>query len=106
LAWVFFRANSISDAFLLLGNAVQFGASTDLYAPWASLGEATGLKMALALGLVAFLAATELVGEYRWKPSLGLWKRDWARWAAFVLLALAIMNLGIVRETPFVYLQF
>jgi D-alanyl-lipoteichoic acid acyltransferase DltB (MBOAT superfamily) len=106
LAWVFFRANSLSDAFLLLGNAVQFGASTDLYAPWASLGEATGLKMAFALGLVAFLAATELVGEYGWKPPLGLWKKGWARWAAFVLLALAIMNLGIVREMPFVYLQF
>jgi hypothetical protein len=62
--------------------------------------------MALALALIAFLAAIELIGEYRWKAPLTLWQRDWIRWAAFLLLALTIMNLGVVRETPFVYLQF
>jgi D-alanyl-lipoteichoic acid acyltransferase DltB (MBOAT superfamily) len=106
LAWVFFRANSISDAFLLFGNATQFGASTDLYAPWASLGDSTGLTMALALGLIAFLAIIELIDEYRWKAPLTFWQWDWARGSAFLLVALAIMNLGVVRETPFVYLQF
>jgi hypothetical protein len=106
LAWVFFRANSISDAFLLFRNATMFGASTDLYAPWVSLGDAAGLNMALALGLIAFLAAIELIGEHGWKAPLTLWRRDWIRWAAFLILALAIMNLGVVRETPFVYLQF
>jgi len=106
LAWVFFRANSISDAFLLFRNATQLGASTDLYAPWDSLGDSTGLKMALALGAIAFLAATELVDEVRWKVPLNLWQSDWVRWAALLLLALATMNLGVVRGTPFVYLQF
>ena len=106
LAWVFFRANSISDAFLLLDNATQFGASTDLYGPWTSLGDNPGPKMAFGLGLVAFLAAVELICEYGWKAPLTLWQRDWVRWGAFLLLALAIMNLGVVRETPFVYLQF
>jgi hypothetical protein len=28
------------------------------------------------------------------------------RWAVYLLLALAIMNLGVAKETPFVYLQF
>jgi D-alanyl-lipoteichoic acid acyltransferase DltB (MBOAT superfamily) len=106
LAWVFFRANSISDAFLLFRNATLFGASTDLYAPWASLGDSAGLDMALALVLIALLAAIELIGEHRWKAPLTLWQRDWIRWAAYLFLALAIMNLGVVRETPFVYLQF
>jgi D-alanyl-lipoteichoic acid acyltransferase DltB (MBOAT superfamily) len=106
LAWVFFRASSLSDAFLLFGNATQLGDSTDLYAPWASLGDATGLKMALALGSIALLAAVELIAEYRWKAPLVFWQMDWARWTAFLLLALAIMNLGVVRGTPFVYLQF
>jgi D-alanyl-lipoteichoic acid acyltransferase DltB (MBOAT superfamily) len=106
LAWVFFRSSSISNALLLLDNVTQLDASTDLYVPWTGLGTNTGAAMALALGLTAVWAVVELLLCYKWKAPLALWQRDWARWVALLLLALAIMNLGVVQEAAFVYLQF
>jgi D-alanyl-lipoteichoic acid acyltransferase DltB (MBOAT superfamily) len=105
-AWLFFRANSISDAFLLLDRMAQIGASTDIYAPWASIANRPGLEMAFAMGLVALVAAIHLLREHRYQPILALWRTDWGRWAVYLLLAVAILNLGVARETPFVYLQF
>jgi alginate O-acetyltransferase complex protein AlgI len=105
-AWLFFRSNSIPNALLLLNNVTQLGASTDFYAPWTRLGNNPGATMALALGVVAFWAIVELLNEYRWKAPLALWQKGWFRWIAFLLLALAIINLGVVKQTAFVYVQF
>jgi len=33
-------------------------------------------------------------------------KKAWVHWAAYLLLALAIMNLGVAKETPFLYTTF
>jgi D-alanyl-lipoteichoic acid acyltransferase DltB (MBOAT superfamily) len=105
-AWLFFRANSSSDAFLLLNHMVQIRASTDIYAPWTDIVNKPGLQTAFALGLVALLAAIHVLREHKCHAVLAVWQRDWVRWVAYLLLALATMNLGIAKETPFVYLQF
>jgi alginate O-acetyltransferase complex protein AlgI len=105
-AWLFFRANSSSDAFLLLNHMAQIRASTDIYAPWTSAVNRPGLQTAFALGLIALLAAIHVLREHKCQTIVAIWQRDWVRWVAYLLLALAIMNLGIAKETPFVYLQF
>jgi D-alanyl-lipoteichoic acid acyltransferase DltB (MBOAT superfamily) len=106
LAWLFFRANSVSDAFLLLGNLVRIGASTDIYAPWTDIVSSPGLEMALALGLVALLTAVHLLREYGRQTLTSAGRVAWVRWVVYVLLALAILNLGMAKQVPFVYLQF
>ena len=106
LAWLFFRANSISDAFLLLRNMAQIRASTGVYMPWMDIVGNPGLEMALALGLVALLAGIHLLGEHKRQVLFSIGQRGWVRWVACLLLALAILNLGVAREMPFVYLQF
>jgi alginate O-acetyltransferase complex protein AlgI len=105
-AWLFFRANSISDAFLLVDHMARLGASTDLLAPWASGPSGPGLEMALSLGLIALLVALHLLSERPHPAIAAAWQKAQVRWAAYLLLALAIMNLGVGGETPFVYLQF
>jgi len=105
-AWLFFRANSVSDAFLLLKNMVQLGASTPILAPWADAVARPGLEMVLMLGLTALLVAKHLLREHDHGVSATLGQWEWVRWAVYLLLALAIMNLGVAKETPFVYLQF
>lgn len=105
-AWLFFRANSISDAFLLVSNMVQVRASTDLYAPWLELAGNPGLEMALASGLVALLAIAHVLCEHDGQVLFRIGKRGWIRWIVYLLLALAILNLGIAKQMPFVYLQF
>jgi D-alanyl-lipoteichoic acid acyltransferase DltB (MBOAT superfamily) len=105
-AWLFFRANSVSDAFLLLGNMGQLGASTSVLEPWADAFARPDLEMAFSLGLIVLLAALHLLREVDHGLLYAIGRRPWVRWAAYLILALAILNLGIARQTPFVYLQF
>jgi alginate O-acetyltransferase complex protein AlgI len=130
-AWVFFRANSISDAFTLIGGLVRSGASTALaplageaglppvVAPWGGAVSHPSLELAFAFVLIALLAFVDRIqadvastdeasGGQRlaWMRGLDPTRNVWIRWAVYMLLALAIMNLGVSQGTPFVYLQF
>jgi D-alanyl-lipoteichoic acid acyltransferase DltB (MBOAT superfamily) len=106
LAWVFFRANSIADAFLLLNNLAPLTNFADLNAPWAIIVSNPAQEMALSLGLILLLVMVHWVQEQPWRAPT-LWQRPfWFRWAAYLGLALAIMNLGITEEVPFIYFQF
>jgi hypothetical protein len=62
--------------------------------------------MALAWGLIGLLALVHLGrdGRLRWVSPVVA--RTGVRWAAYLLLALAIMNLGVANELPFVYAGF
>ena len=105
-AWVFFRASSFSDAVLLIGNMVQIGESTDLHEPWtASLGTPSA-ETTLALGLIALVAAVHVFREYPQRVVQRIGQNPLVRWVAYLLLVLAILNLGLSQDTPFVYLQF
>ena len=105
-SWLFFRASSISDAFLLLNNMVQVRASTLIHTPWVNTVDSPGLEMALALGLIALLAVNHLGRQVEGQALFSFGQRNWVRWVAYLLLALAILNLGVAKEMPFVYLQF
>ena len=105
-AWLFFRAGSFSDAFLLIGNMVRIGDSTGLHEPWTvSLGSPR-LETAIGLVLVALMAVVHLLREYPKPVFVAIGRVRWVRWIVYLLLALAILNLGLPRETPFVYMQF
>jgi D-alanyl-lipoteichoic acid acyltransferase DltB (MBOAT superfamily) len=106
LTWVFFRANSVADAFLLLGNIVPLNNFDQLSAPWINVASNPGLELALSLGFILLLLAVHWVQEQQWQTPV-LWQRPlWFRWAAYLGLALAILNLGITEEIPFIYFQF
>jgi D-alanyl-lipoteichoic acid acyltransferase DltB (MBOAT superfamily) len=106
LAWIFFRANSIADAFLLLTNLTPLTNLADLNAPWATVVDNPAQEMALSLILILLLLVVHWVQERPW-PTTFVWPRPlWFRWAAYLGLALAIMNLGITEEVPFIYFQF
>jgi hypothetical protein len=84
----------------------QLGASTGALAPWADAVARPGLEMAFMLGLIALLAALHVLREVNHRVLLSIGRREWVRWVAYLLLALAILNLGIAKQTPFVYLRF
>ena len=104
--WVFFRASSVSDAFLLVSNLTQIGASTDIHLPWKGAVGNPDLETAVALGLVALLAVVQFAGRQKPQVLSAFKDRAWVRWAAYLLLALAILNLGISKEAGFIYFQF
>jgi D-alanyl-lipoteichoic acid acyltransferase DltB (MBOAT superfamily) len=105
-SWIFFYARSVPDALLLIRNMVRFGSGTDVLAPWAGLTSATMTEMVLAWGLIGLLALVHLGRDGRLPRATLVAGRIGVRWAAYLLLALAIMNLGVANELPFVYAGF
>lgn len=105
-AWIFFQSPTVSHALILVRNLFHFGAATNINAPWAGLTDAPGFEMALAWGLVGLLVLVHLGRDGRLPlPALVL-EKSWVRWIVCLLLALAIMNLGMANETPFIYAGF
>ena len=62
--------------------------------------------MALAWGLIGLLALVHLGRDGRLPRASTAVGRAGLRWAAYALLALAIMNMGVANEIPFVYAGF
>ncbi len=96
LAWVFFRAESIADAWTLLrGIALRPGLP---YLPKAQL-------LALFLSLL-ILALRELSQELGWRLSLLDHRRWLVRGLGIVGLTLFILWLGVFNGAQFIYFQF
>jgi hypothetical protein len=91
---------------LLIRNLFRFGSGTDIFAPWASLTNATVVEMALAWGLIGLVALAHLGRDGRLPRVSFVVSKAGVRWAAYLSLALAIMNLGVANELPFVYAGF
>lgn len=103
LSWVFFRANSLSDAFLLLERMVTFsgaGARSPVVA---------GLEffdVLLSLFVVGLLLTFELLERRE-----TLWRQlerspRWFRWGVYQAILITIMVLGVFSEQQFIYFQF
>ena len=102
IAWVFFRAESVGDALLILQ---RIGAGL-----WRMPGLLThypfSAEHGLALGLIALLVAVEILDERR-----SIWQRlaaapIWARWAVYYAGIFALLVLGRWQAREFIYMQF
>jgi D-alanyl-lipoteichoic acid acyltransferase DltB (MBOAT superfamily) len=99
-AWIFFRANSLADALLLVGNLVPLSRETlDLYI--LRSGE-INLCFVL-LGILAFVELSqgpktfaEMLSRQRW----------YFRWATYYALVGSILFLGKYDGQEFIYFQF
>lgn len=104
-AWIFFRANSISDAFLIVNNLTPLGTLSTAVDPWTGYVLDPPLQMALSLGLIALLMVVHVIQEQGLKAPV-IVGRPVVRWGAYLILVLAVMNLGVTEEVPFIYFQF
>jgi D-alanyl-lipoteichoic acid acyltransferase DltB (MBOAT superfamily) len=108
--WIFFRANTLADALLIVGRLLT-GAGTNswaaLYTPWVAAGVDPAWEMSLSVALIVLLELiqwTERRGQSM-ERTFVTYSRP-VRWAAYLFLAIATMNLGIALDTPFIYFQF
>lgn len=110
-SWIFFRANTLGDAQLILQQLWTMKIATplaDLAAPWLHAGVADGqMEMALSVGLILVLEVTQWFERYiATMEGAFITTPAWLRWLAYVTIAIAIANLGVAIETPFIYFQF
>lgn len=110
-AWIFFRANSLADAVTIV-SGLTTGWTTVLHAGWLrELREMTGLSAGYFNTALILIVVLELV-QARPQREIGdwfhmFWTRSTAlRWAGYVGLLLAIINLGASKAQPFIYFQF
>lgn len=109
IAWVFFRAESISDAWYVLRSMAHGWLQRSSYADTLSLIPAMDLSTAaffISGALIVFLVGVETYQGDRDIEDVLAAQPPWLRWSVYIALVMAIWNLGITHETPFVYFQF
>ena len=108
--WIFFRADSLSDTFYIISHIFSPGDWTfHLNAAWIKQNLFPGqtklefITIALAVGLMMSVHGIQPQDRIRRmfseRPVL-------IRRLLYILLVLAILNLGVVKEVPFIYAEF
>jgi hypothetical protein len=113
IAWVFFRANTPADAVFVLRELGHGWEGLSSLAGWqlqlAALtraGEIDRPELLLSASLIVLLLALESLAGGRRVSGLLANSHALVRWSGYVALILAILNLGVARELPFIYFQF
>ncbi len=107
LSWIFFRADTLGDAFFIIfriGQGITSPLVFDLKQPGY-----IGLPLTefiFSLGLILLLMAVQVLQGRGPVQDLFCRQPAWVRWPVYMALALIIMNLGISEEIPFIYFQF
>lgn len=100
LAWVFFRAKSVDDAFLIVSRILTDFSST-LYMGSSAFDTATGLALILLLLVVQLFQYNRIAGIY-FQPSR---IPRLFRWTGYAFTLILIGMLGVSSE-QFIYFQF
>jgi alginate O-acetyltransferase complex protein AlgI len=108
-AWIFFRANSLPDAFYIATHLFQgWGRlpTAQLSAALAGLGRHFVAELVVAAGAVAVLILSDYRAE---RGSVAVWLASWpaaGRWVGYAGLLLAMLYFGIFGSSQFIYFQF
>ena len=103
IAWVFFRAKDVHEAFYILTHMFKKPYNTNLFITNAEFNK---LDFIFSVVLIFFLSFVSF--QQRKKSIIGylLNKPVWLRYSVYLLLMLSIFYLGIFDETQFIYFQF
>ncbi len=108
-AWIFFRANSLWDATVLIGNLFRFNPAALWNGSLFSLGLAAPDFWAALLGIAAVTAADLLSRRRDLRQSL-LNRGPVCRWAVYIAGTMVILIFGIYgplqSPSQFIYFQF
>ncbi len=110
LAWIFFRANNVQDAFHITGNlftGLDGFLTADAFSLWAPLVGAGRSDMFLAVAGIAVMEAVQWLDRRRGAMAWLAERSAWQRWALYSGLLASIIFLGSYYHTsPFIYFQF
>ena len=101
-AWIFFRANSLSDAVYVVANLFR-GWSLNFSGVNIGVG---WFGLFYAFGLIFFLEFIHMMQRHVGMRQFLSEKPLWMRWLIYLILILAILLLGVFGENVFIYFQF
>ena len=100
ISWIFFRANSFSDALMIIRGICASPIDGLL---------STGLTTEIVIGLfsVAILLFADICIDQETSFGRSFSRRPALRWAVYLLLCIMILGLGVsANESQFIYFQF
>jgi D-alanyl-lipoteichoic acid acyltransferase DltB (MBOAT superfamily) len=98
--WIFFRAQSMSDAFYIISRLFhRTGTLPDIFPEM-------GLELSIAIVSVGFMFIVHLLQPHEGIREMFAGKPPVVRWIFYFLLLLAIINSGTFSEVPFIYVQY
>jgi alginate O-acetyltransferase complex protein AlgI len=109
-SWIFFRANSIGDAFLLINNMLLRAPGSFLTNIIQPLSGSTANRWYFLIVIFGAILVMELVhilqSKYRLRELLAV-QPFWIRWGAYYLVVMAILMFGQYSVAQsFIYFQF
>jgi len=101
-AWIFFRAHSLADAWVLIRSMFVLN-----FSGWGiNVAEFRRYELMLAFGAIFVMELTHYVQRKTGVYDALARKPVWVRWAASYALIFGILMFGEFNMSPFIYFQF
>jgi len=101
-AWIFFRANSVSDAIYIIthltSNLTNRFSGSNL--------ELDGLEIVIGIVAIMFMEIVHLIQEHKGMRHFLSKRPAWLRWIIYMVIILFILLFGIFTTKQFIYFQF
>lgn len=115
VGWIFFRANSLADAFYIIQDV--FLNFTDVLVSFSKVGSGNNILQLNELGInfdvfvisvlsILFLVFIHFVQEHVKVRQFLSEKAIYIRWPVYIVIIFAILLFGIFEEKEFIYFQF
>jgi hypothetical protein len=109
VAWVFFRANSLSDAFFILkklpGVITELPQTLRMQTTTGNLGLSGG-KFLLCIAVIMVMEIAHIISAKRSINTLLHKQPRYLRWAVYYLFIMSIVYFGVFEDRQFIYFQF
>ena len=105
--WIFFRADSVSDAWFIVSHLGTGWGEFFKRPSMILLNQGLSRNQFLLglLGVIVIESVHAIQSRTAIAPLLAS-RSMWLRWSFYMALALVVINLSMVSETPFIYFQF
>ena len=103
IAWVFFRAHSVTDAWYIISNFGDFN-DFKLGTLW-RLG-LPRFEMMIAFFSILILFVVDFIQESKPKLMLAWWEKSMIRWSLYLATVFMIIFFGSFGKVEFIYFDF
>ena len=102
IAWIFFRANSLSDAWYIMTHMLMINGIKD------SINNLGLRRLELLIGItaIAFMIFVHILQEKKPIRSYLSGKPTWLKWTIYILFIDIILTFGVFNRSQFIYFQF
>jgi len=106
IAWVFFRANTIQDAFVILKSMLMIFRNNTIFISFTS-DHLIIYETLISIGLIILLESIQIAGRYSRIEDLLVKKAFYLRWITYLVIVEVILWFGYYgSNAEFIYFQF